>query len=382
MNFRGMLAAVVALATHPACLAGPNRLAPPPPAPAQHAAASAPAVVAPSDVPAAPSAAPPEAATAPPAPRCTAMVRAEVHLRPTPTPRTVGAPWPAGTTFEVLAVDPWMRREIPGDEDAGVLAEVRVVASGERGWTFVRYTELAPECPVFIEPPQRDSRQPVAPEAGEECARGSTEAPSFGYALRGPRRFRSQLFPCCEGAPELLRLGRGDFDGDGVEDELVHAPRSCLCWSGEGSVSNEAGAAVALMRRPGGWLGADVVMEATPDHGPNASYEGMVRAGRAVYLRWSYDENLGDNARAALPARAYFATVRWMLVRIDRCGVAHQVATVFPPLAGGCTWAGTADGSVEFVCRRPARRAVLRWDEARFELVPDRAPMPLSGGWR
>jgi hypothetical protein len=316
---------------------------------------------------------------APPSPRCTATVRAEVHLRPTATPRTVGAPWPAGTTFEVLGVDPWLRREIPGDEDEGVLAEVRVVASGDRGWTFVRYTELAPECPLFLEPPPWGRRPPTTPAERANCTRAPRHARGAWNAERGPRRFRPQVLPCCPSAQSWRVIERLDLDGDGSRDELVLAARDCACMR-DYLPGDEKGAVVALLRRPGGWLGEEVIREIDPEHDPGwSSYDGELRAGSAVYLRWSVDDHLLTEERG-LPSRVSFSTAWSGLTRIDGCGVGRVVARVVPPLAGECTWAGNSDGSVELVCRRPARRALLRWDEGRFELVPDRSPMPWHGG--
>ncbi len=290
----------------------------------------------------------------------------------------MGAALPAGTTFEVLGVDFQVRREIPGDEDAGVLTRVRVVGGGPTGWTFVRYTEFAATCPILIEVPRWMVRTPTTLAERSDCSRAPQHRELLWYAERGPRRFRPQILRCCVGPEHWRVIERADVDGDGVGDEVVRTDRDCFCADRELYTGDEDGAVVALLHRPEGWIGAEVMSVLSPDRGSHCAsdYIGTLHAGAAIYFHWEFEDSNTTASCVDLPARVRFDPSHRVLSRIDPCGVARGVATVLPPLAGGCTLTGASDGSVELTCRRPVRRARLRWDEERFELVPDAPVMP------
>ncbi len=391
MFSRRTLAATVGAIPLAPCLAALGCVASSARAPTPHAVIAPPPILAAppaSRAPVATAIAPPPPDTAPRAsvepttPPCTATVRAEVHLRPRGVPQTRGTALPAGTTFEVLGVDPEVRRVIPGDEDEGVLAHVRAV-DGATGWTFVRYTEFAPACPILIDAPRWMARTPTTPAERADCSRAPDHGELLWYAERGPRRFRPQILRCCLGPEHWQVIERTDVDGDGVSDEVVRTDRDCFCVAPEAAhdhmyTGDEDGAVVALLRRDGAWLGAEIMSVLSPDRGSHCSsdYVGTLHAGAAVYFRWTFEGSDTTSSCVDLPARVRFDPSHTALSRVDRCGVARHVGVVLPPLAGGCTWTGDADGSVELSCRRPAKRARLRWDEERFELVPDAPAMP------
>lgn len=386
MNSRRTLTALVALVPQVACLAGPGRLAPPSPAPSQHATTTATRAPSPAASPDAP--APPVATAAPspteapvaasPAPRCTATVRAAVHLRPWGVPDMVGPELPAGTTFEVLGVDPAVQRMTTGRTlETSVLSHVRVAGTDRAGWIFLRESELS-ACPFHV-------ALPVAQEGQEQQRVWESR-----YVLRGPRRRPASLVTCCvrpEAAdgvrPDPRQFAREDVDGDGVVDEIVHLPSVCRCWprgDPPGMDGANNGVIALFVHAQDGWHGVEVMPLLDPIHptGPRSYYEGTFRAGGISYLREAWDD--ASDAYGCfdgrLPPRVHYDNTNIVLRRLHPDGTLRFVLSMPPFLTTGCVWTGLSDQSIRVTCRRARRSLLLRWDPVAFRLVPEAPGLP------
>jgi len=297
-------------------------------------------------------------------------VRAPVHLRPSGVPDTVGPEFPAGTLFAVLGADPTVRRRSPDGRDESVLARVRDTATGQLGWTFLRYTEFAPTCPLRI------AREEDLAELGRPLQLRR-------HLLRGPVPTLHALTPWCRRRADNLEdhtqylLARADLDGDGHLDRIVNLDDGCAAPGQPADIGSRRMVAVQY-RRADGWHGAEALPLYDPLHPTSVAtyFVGTVSAGSIAYLvtRWH-----GEDARygcCGVPARVDTANATDVLLRLHPDGTMRTVFGYRALLGNDCQLRGLPDEGFEIVCRSPQRRLRLRWDATAFRLVPEGEALP------
>ena len=267
---------------------------------------------------------------------------------------SIGPTLPPGTAVEVLAVSNVQRVREPDGVMPPVLARVRVVGTRQEGFTFVGPGELAPHCPLLSG--ARAAEGPILSRLGhrwrENYARPSDERPTPARLLTG----WATPFDATRG----VVLERLDLDHNGAQETLFEHV--------EDSIHT-----IVLWRGTRGMPGLVLTQEWDHDH-HSIDYEGSVHAGRAVYFavsQWSIGTCAYTCARATCDA-AWRA-----LYRLHPDGYFVEVATV-PTDADGeaIELRGATDEGVVAAGRTTGRTQRLRWDAARFALVPEGEQMP------
>lgn len=271
--------------------------------------------------------------------KCSAVVRAAVHLRPAEQEKSAGPEFPAGTRLEVLAPGKLTRKGLN-------IYLARATATGTTGYVFLSGGELGPECPlVWPQPDDAKPNKPKDPKSGE-CikagwfkTRGQLIAKDCWNDESGSDR-RTE--------PEASY--KVDADGDGRTDELLELREREF---------------VLALHTSRGWTG---LLLGTPTHHDVCSWVTPVGAGSAVYLQLSCcqyceDYNEGDED---------LRTDSTSLLRVRPDGQVFSVLYIERPDRDenlpALTFHGNADGSV--LVSDGKRSQMLRWDADRYRLVP------------
>lgn len=297
---------------------------------------------------------------------CTARLFDRVHVRPRADVRSFGPELPGGTEVEVLAIRSNVRRW-HGRPNEAVFTRVRDRASGVVGWSFLRFAELSPSCPIVT---SHETRNHSVARRRDMSQRLQTRRGTFAR--------RDAPLVCGWMATDSV-ITHVDLNGDGNQDELLHLSRTNYavansCERPIAGLSGEfEGAIAARWRTARGWTTAEFGEQWSGSRGGHSSrrFIDLLRAGAATYLRFEFDTGSVIGYCTRPPISVTDSPPVYQLWRLSPDGEGVMVAFLPPLLGSDCTWEGHDDESIQIRCARPGNRLNLRWDASRFELVAE-----------